>query len=291
MGLYVALDVIVAGPPMVVATITGVPVGRTVTVDRSWDDGNTWHPVRGAIDIPALGGSLVVRDWACPLNANTWYRATLTGDVVVWEDSGPAVAQITVQSDVAWLQDALHPRTGLPIELKPRLVKGSPMLAAGSFATAQWDQPVDEVTVAGAAYPVVSVGTRSRVAATPVELAALPGDMDVLRGLLRQAGVLLLRGAPPPVLEPIAHVTLAQVHEAWVGVDKVAIVSAVARAVREPSPRIAIPFDTYDNIQEHVAARLGAGRTYDEVLAATPPGLRYNMIAANPRIIGTVSGA
>lgn len=289
MGLYVALDVIVAGPPMVVATITGVPVGATVTVDRCWDGGNEWHTVRGAIDVPAPGGSIVVRDWACPLNVSTWYRATLTGGD--WLDSDTAVAQITVKSGTAWLQDALHPRTGIPIELRPRLAKGAPMLGAGSFATASWDQPVDEVTVAGASFPVVSVGTRSRVAATPVELAALPGDMDDLRDLLHQAGVLLLRGAPTPVLEPIAHVTLAQVREQWVGVDKVAIVSAVARAVREPSARITIPFDTYDSIQEHVAGLLGAGRTYDEVLAATPPDLLYNMIAANPRVIGTVPGA
>lgn len=289
MGLYVSLAVIPAGAPMVVATVTGAPVGATVTVDRCWDAGNTWHPVRGAIDIPATGGVLVVRDWACPINVPTWYRARLTGGQ--WEDSDPVKAQITVTSERAWLQDAISPRDGVPIELRPRLAAGAPLLAAGAFDSASWEQPVDEVAVAGAAFPVVSVGTRSRVAATPVELMCLSADMDDLRGLLRRAGVLLLRGAPTPVLEPVAHVTLAQVRERWVGTDQVAVVSAVARAVREPSPRIVIALDTYDQVQAHVAGLLGEGRTYDEVLARTPSGLLYSEIAANPRVIGTVPGA
>lgn len=91
-----------AGAPQVGVTVTGLGSGTsTVTVERSWDAGATWHGVRGAEQEQVVGGSAFFRDHVPPLNVATVYRvsgAVMAPDVA-YSWSGAANASASVAKD------------------------------------------------------------------------------------------------------------------------------------------------------------------------------------------------
>ncbi len=65
-----------AGAPQVGVTLAGLSTvtATSVVVEQSWDAGATWNGVRGGV-LSAVLGSAFVRDFVCPLNISTIYRA------------------------------------------------------------------------------------------------------------------------------------------------------------------------------------------------------------------------
>ena len=89
-----------AGAPQVGVTLAGLSTvtATSVVVEQSWDAGATWNGVRGGV-LSAVLGSAFVRDFVCPLNTPTIYRARWTGGPYFFMRlnacSNPSVASLT----------------------------------------------------------------------------------------------------------------------------------------------------------------------------------------------------
>ncbi|WP_263120862.1 hypothetical protein [Cellulomonas sp. RIT-PI-Y] len=255
------------GAPQVGVTVDGLPAGvpSTVTVERS-TDGRTWQPVRGALEDSVTGGGFW-RDHVAPLNIETTYRVsgpTLGGQA-------DTTANIYVPSDRAWLQDPLDPRAAVPITW----LHGHDdaiLILADTAASIARQQVADVVLPQGSRLPVASLGARRAPEGVLLHLramAAAQGELvRQLRALFDQAGVLVLRGMPIELdLDPVTHLISPAVQDSPVvgGVLGLREWQFESTQVRAPSPRIAVPWWTYDQVRE-----LWAGLTYDAVSAARP---------------------
>lgn len=256
------------GAPQVGVTISALTSDAVVTVEVSWDDGVTWHGVQGAQEVPAPGAAFF-RDFFPPLNVESTYRVTLSSGLID-TTAVEASATITVESDRAWIQDPLNPRMSVAIDRDGVLSAGALTFTGAALGQATWTQPVDEVTVEGAAYPVASIGMRSRAAAVPVEFTALAAEGGDLRALLLKAGQVVLRGTASTLLDPVAHVVMSDVTETHYEFGQLAVFAGVARQQRPTSVRIVIPWWTYTQV-----AALWAGDSYTDVIAADDPGATY----------------
>jgi len=270
-------------PPLVVIQVTDEPAETMVTVERSLD-GRIWQPVRGGLGTPMpTGGALILQDWAAPTGVRVWYRVTVDG-----VSQMPVETMISLPDGQIWIQDAFSPQNGIPTQADV-LDAGASTFDANSFRSASWPQPFDEVQVLGASLPVESVGMRSRVGNVPIIIHALiAADADLLRALLLESGVLLIRGMNCELLPPSAFVALPDVVEVHRGnPHEVASFAANARLTREPSPLIAIAFWTWAQVNELVWQRLGLEATYGDVQAATLPAT-YDEILADPTLLAAV---
>jgi hypothetical protein len=252
-----------AGAPQVGITVTGLPSGTpsVVTVEKSVD-GTSWETVRGALRESVTGASFF-RDFVPPLNVETTYRLITTAVV-----AGPTTATIVVPSENAWLQDPLNPRAAVPIRA---LGMGTGLaLLAPSAASLLRAQVVDVVQVQGAKTPVASVGPRQAPSQVPLLIRAAAAAQGALvkelRDLLDGAGVLVLRGLHAASgLDPVAHVVAGDVTEVATPLGVRNDWQLVVTQVRAPSPRIVVPWWTYDQVKA-----LWEGFTYDDALAARP---------------------
>jgi hypothetical protein len=259
-----------AGAPQVGVTVTGLDAGApsVVSVERSWDNGGTWHGVRGA-KRAVVTGAYLFRDFIPPLNTPTRYRVVVHSGAVT---PFPLEATITVASKSAWIQDPLNPRAA--VALDGVTLGGSKIaLMRGTGAALTRRQAVDTATVEGSRYPVASVGQRQAPSRVPLALRALAAEQGELvrtmRRLLDEAGQLVLRGLPPEIpLDPVAHVTAGDVTEVPVVGGLLGFRNdweLVVDQVRPSSLRVVIPWWTYDQV-----AALWAGRSYADVVAARP---------------------
>lgn len=258
------------GAPQVGLTVDGLDATPSViTVHVSWDEGETWHGVRGAESVTVIGGTFV-RDHVPPLNVSATYRLTVESGAVVplhLEDS------ILVTSTSAWIQDPLAPRTAVP--LSGARNGTTIMLLAGSGASMSRRQAVDMATPQGARYPVASVGRRQAASSIPLHLRGLAAEqgalVKALRALFDQAGALVIRGLPADVpIDPVAHVVAGDI-------DEVPVVGGLLgfrndwlldlSQVAPTSMRIVVPWWTYDQVKALWAVD---SSTYDDVLAARP---------------------
>jgi hypothetical protein len=252
-----------AGAPQVGITVTGLPSGTpsVVTVEKSVD-GTTWETVRGALRESVTGASFF-RDFVPPLNIEATYRL-VTAAVV----TGPTSATIVVPSETAWLQDPLNPRAAVPIRA---LGMGTGLaLLAPSAASLLRAQVVDVVQVQGARTPVASVGPRQAPSQVPLLVRAAAAAQGALvkelRDLLDGAGVLVLRGLHAASgLDPVAHIVAGDVTEVATPLGVRNDWQLVVTQVRPPSPRISVPWWTYDQVNA-----LWEGFAYDQVVAARP---------------------
>ena len=263
-----------AGAPQVGLTITGLaPSTQSVlSVEVTWDGGETWHGVRGADHITAIG-SIFVRDHVPPLNTQATYRLVVHSGDKTPEDQ----ASITVPSASAWLQDPLAPRSA--VEVRADMDGSGVLLTAGSLAGATWAQPVDLATPIGADLPVASIGRRLLAGSVPLIVSyQVAADAGALRRLLLSSGQLVLRGADGAMVEPVAHLVVGDVTETRLGVPgaQVSTWSLAVSQVRPVSMQIVVPWWTYDQVKA-----MWAGSTYDEVKLARP-GATYLDWAASP---------
>jgi hypothetical protein len=250
------------GAPQVGITVTGLPSGTpsVVTVEKSVD-GTSWEAVRGALRESVTGASFF-RDFVPPLNVEATYRLVTTAAV-----TGPTTATITVPSDTAWLQDPLNPRAAVPIRAAG--IGTGLALLAPSAASLLRAQVVDLAQVQGARTPVASVGPRQAASQVPLIVRAAAAAQGALvkelRALLDTAGVLVLRGLHPAVgLDPVAHIVAGDVAEVATPLGVRNDWQMSVTQVRAPSPRIVVPWWTYDQVKALWAL------PYDEVLAARP---------------------
>jgi hypothetical protein len=255
-----------AGAPQVGVTVTGLPSGSSsvVTVERT-TDGRSWEPVRGAVS-ESVTGAAFFRDFVAPLNVETTYRLVTTATV-----TGATSASITVPSDSAWLQDPLSPRTAVAVAC----VRGADglLLLSPSAGDIVREMPADVVQVQGARLPVASLGVRQAPAGVRLHLRALAAAQGALVAalseLVESAGTIVVRGLPADIpLDPVAHVIAPEVTDSPVvggllGPRRDWVMSVTQ--VRAPSPRIAVPWWTYDQVKA-----LWDGFTYDDVIAARP---------------------
>lgn len=271
-----------AGAPQVGVKVTGLSTSgdSVVTIQVSWDAGQTWHGVRGAERAVVRGGDFF-RDHVPPLNVAAVYRLLVHSGAVV---SSPVEATITVHSSSAWIQDPLNPRGAIEVE-SVRAGTGL-MLMTGTAARILRRQPVDLATVEGARYPVASVGVRQAPSGVPIALRAVAASqgalMRTMRDLLDTAGQVVIRGLPLDIpLDPVAHVVAGDVEE-------VPVVGGLlgfrndwelsVTQVRPTSMRIVVPWWTYDQVRA-----LWAPRTYDQVKAARP-GATYLDWSRDPEV-------
>jgi hypothetical protein len=266
-----------SGAPQVGITVDGLDdqAPSVISVEVSWDDGVTWHGVRGAREITALGGTFV-RDHVCPLNVEARYRLVVHSGAVT---PSPTEATITVPSDVAWLQDPLAPRTAVAAA---HVRAGEHvMLMAGTGAQVSRPQPVDRVSVEGARLPVASVGVRGAPVGVPVVLRALAQSQATLvkslRTLFDEAGVVVLRGLPADLgLDPVTHAIAGEVREVPVVGGQLGLRSdwyLTVDQVRPPALSIVVPWWTYDQVKaawEAWAEAEETDATYENVVGARP---------------------
>ncbi|MDA8440494.1 MAG: hypothetical protein M0Z51_16770 [Propionibacterium sp.] len=269
------------GAPQVGVTVAGLSTttASTVVVDRSWDGGVTWLGVRGGTVSGALG-STFVRDYVCPLNTATTYRATVTGG-----SSEQVTTIVTVASSQAWIQDPLNPRSAVP--LYGDLSSGHVLLTLGSLASATWAQHESLATVIGADLPVSSLSVRQKVAALPLvltyEVAAQGG---ALRNMLMSAGQLVVRGLSiAELLDPVAHVSASSATEARLSVGQISQWTLTVRQVRPTTLRVVVPWWTYDQVKALIQTQVSSTATYAQVVTAMPAGKTYTDWVANPGVV------
>ncbi|WP_282946945.1 hypothetical protein [Cellulomonas endometrii] len=179
-------------------------------------------------------------------------------------------AAITVPSASAWLQDPLNPRTAIAVAWHHG---GDAIhLLSQSAANIARKMPADVVQVQGARVPVASLGVRQAPSGVLLHLQALAAEQGAfaksLRQLFDEAGTVVMRGLPAELpLDPVAHVIAPDLNDS-------AVVQGVlghnewqfeVTQVRAPSPRIAVPWWTYDQVRA-----LWSTYSYDAVKAARP---------------------
>lgn len=269
------------GAPQVGVTVAGLSTSTasTVVVDRSWDSGVTWYGVRGGT-VAGVLGSVFVRDFACPLNVATLYRATITGG-----SSEQVTATVTVTSSQAWIQDPLNPTTACP--LYADMAAGHILLTLGSFATSTWAQHVDLATVIGASLPAASISVRQRVSAMPMVLMHdVAAEGGALRSLLLSSGQLVVRGLPVSgLLDPVAHVAVGDATEARFAAGQVSQWTLTARQTRPTTLRVVVPWWTYDQVKTLIQAQVSPTATYAQVVTAMPAGKTYTDWLADPGVL------
>lgn len=266
------------GAPQVGVTVTGLDVGaQVVSVQSSWDAGNSWRPVGGGDHVDAVGG-IFVRDSFPPLNVSTVWRVvehSLAGEPSTVSEP------LTVSGDGMWLQNPLDPRDSVQVVCE---TDGDRNLMEGSFAAAAWSQTVDFAQVLGADRPVASVGQRMIAGQVPLvikhEVLAEGGH---LRRLLMNSGPLVLRGHHFDLLEPVAHFVAPSATESrelrWGPDDtsyQVSTWDLTITQVRPLSLRFVVPWWTYQQVKD-----LYTGQTYAGV-TASKPGASYLDWAKDP---------
>lgn len=271
-----------AGAPQVGVTVSGLSgtVESIVSVQVSWDDGRSWHGVRGAERAPVTGVRFF-RDHVPPLNTPAIYRLVVHAGTA---PAGPLEAPITVPSALAWIQDPLAPRSAVPVTWH-RTRDGIALLSA-SAASVTSRQAIDLAAVEGARYPVASIGVRQAASQIPLHLRALAAEQGALikglRAMLAEAGQLVIRGLPASIpVDPVAHVVMGDTEERPVigGVEGMLTDwHLTATQVRPTSMRIVVPWWTYDQVRA-----LWAPRTYAQVKAARP-GATYIDWSRDPEV-------
>jgi len=256
-----------AGAPQVGITIDGLDAvsASVITVDVSWDGGDTWNGVRGASAITVTGGTFI-RDHVPALNVESTYRLTVVSGATV-----PATleATITPTSSTAWIQDPLDPHSA--VELAGVVNGSAVMMLSPTGSEIVRALPADLVVPMGSDLPVASIGQRLGPANVPLALRALPATqgalVKALRALFKSAGQVVLRGLPADVpLDPVVHVLPGDLYEATS--QPLGARSYWRLDVTQIAPsslRIVIPWWTYDQVKA-----LWSGYTYDDAAAARP---------------------
>jgi hypothetical protein len=266
----IALEVMPdAGAPQVGITIDGLDAvsSSVITVEVSWDAGETWNGVRGASAITVTGGTFI-RDHVPALNIESTYRLTVVSGATV-----PATleATITPTSSTAWIQDPLDPHSAVAVGSV--YDSGSLTLLSSTAASIVRSQPFDAISVLGDPLVTASIGTRLTAASIPLALYGLPASQGALitslRALFASAGQLAIRGLPTYVpVDPVAHVIAGDVTESPV-VDGVLGTrndwTMTLVQTRPSSLRIVIPWWTYDQVKA-----LWSGYTYADATSARP---------------------
>lgn len=206
-----------------------------------------------------VSGVGIAYDWAIPLNREVTYTVFVDGEPM-------ATAVLTVFSDVAWIQDPLHPEGALPVH-STRVLKGHLLLDSKAVSQATYANNGNSTQIMGSRYPRFNAGLRS--AASDVSATMWSDDEpteSAFRRMVLEAPVLLLRTLPRHRLLPSLAYIAGDVTENQITVRLGAdlthwtlagnLVQAVLQATQSG-------FITYGQVQN-----LLGGYTYGEVQAA-----------------------
>lgn len=271
-------------PPQVGVTVTVDTDPTVVDVEVSWDDGRSWHGVRGMVQRSVVTADFF-RDLTPPLNIPATYRLLADGEIV------PAEV-ITVTSPTAWLHDPLDPHAAVPVVCDAS--RSGLAVMSGTAATYQRPQPVDLVTPLGARAPVASIGRRQAPAGVPLHLRSYLPDqadwLDALRALADQAGQIVITGLPVTLgLDAVLPVVAPDLSEAptvpgYPGA--MSDVLATVTQVRPTSLRLVVPWQTYQDVMDMVAEAIGPGATYQDVMDAAGPVTYIDMMRDPGEVLG-----
>lgn len=198
------------GAPQAGIVVTGLDAGSPsiISVQVSWDEGYTWHYVRGA-NRESVVGAAFFRDFVPPLNVTATYRLIVhEGDVIpdTLEDT------LLIESTVAWLQDPLEPRTAVQVLVECN--DEGVFLGASSLSQATYEQGTDHATPMDSAYPISSVGRRAAASNVPIVFShKLASEGGALKRLLMESGQVVLRGHPATTLGAVAHISMGTMTE------------------------------------------------------------------------------
>ena len=253
---FLEAEAVYDGPPRTRLTVYNVPEDSVIGL--WWFSGRESGPVQGYRSWRVTGFG-IAHDWAAPLNREVTYAVVVDGEAV-------ASADITLVSDVAWLQDPLHPDMGLPVS-SHELKSGHLLMDSKAINQATYTNNGNSAQVMGSRYPRFNAGLRS--AASDVSLTMWSDDEpteSAFRGMVLDSPVLLLRPLPrhrllPPLAYIAADVTedqrtvrLGQNLVHWTVAGN--LVQAVLQAAQSG-------FITYQDVQD-----LLGGFTYGEVQQA-----------------------
>lgn len=244
------------GAPRTRLTVYNVPDGSVM--ELRWSSGGESGPVQGH-RVWRMSGVGIAIDWAVPLNREVTYTVVVEGQIM-------STASLTVFSDVAWIQDPLHPDGALPVH-STRIVKGYLLLDSKAISNATYSNNGDSAQIMGSRYPRFNAGLRS--AASDVSVTMWSDDEPTeaaFRNMVLEAPVLLLRPLPRHrLLPPLAYIA-GDVNEDQITVRLGAdlthwtfagnLVQAVLQAAQSG-------FITYGQVQE-----LLGGYTYGEAQTA-----------------------
>ena len=283
----IALEAVeTGGPPRINIEVTGLHPGHDsiITIARSWDQGNTWHPVRGAWRV-AVRGEGFFYDHTPPLNVPALYRLTVhSGQRTPTTLEAVAVAT----SPNAWLHDPLDPRTPLP------LTEGrqADAVALVSASPATYGQAIDYALPLGASVPVASIGPRLAAAGIDLHLRLLPEQTTLhthLRRLLSTAGQIVITGLDPRRhLEHVMHVSVGDITESTTIGGILGVFTDLhltVNAVRPLNLRIAPPVNTFADVQNLIAQHLGPQTTNADIAANIPTDLRNIDARRDPNLL------
>ncbi|MGP5162559.1 hypothetical protein [Arthrobacter rhombi] len=263
------------GAPRTRVTVYNVPDGSVM--ELRWSSGGESGPVQG-YRVWRVSGVGIAFDWAVPLNREVTYTVVVDGQLM-------STASLTVFSDVAWIQDPLHPDGALPVH-STQILRGHLLLDSKAISSATYANNGNSAQVMGSRYPRFNAGLRS--AASDVSVTMWTDDEPTeraFRNMVLDAPVLLLRPLPRHRLLPSLAYIAGDVTEDQITVRLGAdlthwavagnLVQAVLQAVQSG-------FITYGQVQD-----LLGGFTYGEVQAEAD-ATSYLDWQKNPLIFSTL---
>lgn len=266
------------GAPAVGITIDGLdPSGQSrLRILRS-TSGDAPTAVQGMSDLTATGAGYWI-DYLPPLGREVTYMA----EVIEGEDPGKLDNSIFLESEQAWLQDALNPVIGCPIAVRPRRNEKI-WFTTEAFATLERALPAEAVQIIGARMPVMVRGRRQAPSSIPLNTITDAAEAGAtLRSVLNESTHLVLR-VPTSIrqVDPVLYLGDVQVTEspsrqAFLGGHLVRW-EITAQQSRGPRVMAYTVLWTYDGVQE-----LYDGMTYGSMVDAR----RYVDWLAHPDELG-----
>ncbi|WP_127572790.1 hypothetical protein [Georgenia faecalis] len=257
MGIAAQIE-LAAPAPAVGITISGLDEtapSRVALYRQHAGEGRT--VVQGASDVSMTGAGYVV-DYLPPLGRVVTYTVEVLEGAIV-----PAVlsTQVEIETQAAWLQDALNPLLAAEIGLSRAAGGGDIWFTTGALARLERHIAAQTVVPMGSRYPVIMEGTRQAPAGIPLTMITAAAEAGSrLRTLLSESQHLVLR-VPPRMsqLDAVVHLGDVQMPEEPL-TDSMSRWLVTGTQTRGPRVGVYTALWTYDDI-----AALYAGATYTDV--------------------------
>lgn len=236
--------------------------------------------VQGTENVEVTGAGYFV-DYTPPLGRPATYFVEVVEGAVI-PDEEDLTGTVTVESDTAWLQDALNPMLAVPVAIRPKRHEKI-WFTTGAFEALERVMPSETVQVMGSRMPVTMQGTRQAPSDIPLTMITDAAEAaSRLRTVLVEAQHLVLR-VPPMISQVDAVVHLGSVsmperprRDIWYG-GTVTTWEVVGTQSRGPRIGAYTALWTYDDVVE-----LYAGMSYTDVV----DGRRYVDWQAHPSDVG-----
>lgn len=250
---------------------SSLPAGTTAMTVYRLTDG-VRSVVRNA-DAVTVSGSFAVVDYEAPLGASVTYSAeTFISGV---SDGISATASITIDSDVAWIQDPLDPNNSVSVSLG----SGSNyMFGQNAFASIGRPTDVNKSKVLGRTRPVVQFYGRKGIEGLEVDVYVDNSMFGTFNDLLDVQPLLVRVPTRMPNLPRNLYVTISAVEEPvdWHSTDETNL-TRFKLTMDEVEPQtldITVNVFTYSRFEAKYATYTAAATVYN--------GQDYTYVQRNP---------